>query len=256
METCTVTKIGPGKEFEIGNIPAALTIDHNEVYYYWQHSGLKNAALVHVDAHSDILGGPMPLEDWLKLGNEEDYYKCLTIADFICSAVHYDLLEDVFWINPHSKERRIQYMGSKNSSQFDLRTNIYPSKFGRKIEWRSIHVKEKIISNLDMVGEGIILDIDLDAFCCNKEIENVRCSREHGMIGYEKRINESINLLKELRTRPRLITITQSVGQVVNGVCRRDLVGSMLNETQGYVPLEFLPDVQSKLLTGLQELYG
>ena len=67
--------------------------NHDEAYRIWRDAGVRQATLVHVDAHHDMWWNPEP--------------NSLTIADFICPALKDDLIRQVFWVVPdRTWERR------------------------------------------------------------------------------------------------------------------------------------------------------
>ena len=82
----------------------------------------------------------------------------------------------------------------------------------------------------------MILDIDLDAFCCERELVEVN-KGYNGITGYSRRIDFTLDKLSKL-PRPEIITISRSQG------------------AQVYCPSEFVDDVQDKVLMRLRELYG
>ena len=61
-------------------IPTYVTEMHNENFRYWMQ--LKDSLLLHIDAHSDM---GSPFVNGIET-TEIDFYKNLSIADFICPA--------------------------------------------------------------------------------------------------------------------------------------------------------------------------
>ena len=82
----------------------------------------------------------------------------------------------------------------------------------------------------------MILDIDLDAFCCNSSVYNVPENYD-GVTNFEQRIGKTINILSYLM-KPSLITIARSIGK-----------GGR------YVPSNKVDKVQHLLLQGLKKIY-
>ena len=221
---------------DIAGIPAAITEEHNEVFYHWQKAGFKDTTLLHIDAHHDLFNAAAPFKEKL----DDNYYKDLGIASFICAAVHYGIVSSVYWLNPHESKTRLQDMGSTKSED---RRRIETEVIGHRIDWVSYYNKMlmgegKIITPEDIEFEkNFILDIDLDAFCLQRNIIYFAYKHPDEINNYEKRIDETIEALRRLR-RPDIITITRSQGK---HTC---------------VPPDKVDDVQDYLIEKLKELYG
>lgn len=247
-----LTKDPQGIEHRIGNIPVVIVNDHYEAFHYWEKYKLHNATLLHVDAHPDIFDGVM-------VENPANPELRLNINDFICPAFHYGIVSSIYWINPHSTDRFIQYLGSKNNDGAKLlATKEVPAHAFES--WRRILWDEEKCGKFDGAGyiynphlginvsesqvrnEGdIILDIDLDAFCCDRAIFNVHINYD-GIKGYEDRIERTIGVLKMLK-QPSLITIASSQGAFPD-------IG------RTYVPHDLVDKVQECTLERLNGLYG
>lgn len=269
--------VSPGQETTIKGIPAVITTDHNEVFFYWEKSGLVNTTLLHIDGHNDL--GWAYLKDILRKRNEMDeeeiqkqYYNILDIAGFISPAVHYGVVSSVYWLNPHSENKTLQYMGSLSDKKRSLKTRVIEE--GKVIKekgfsWKRICWSSKYLQpREDKEGEIItsdklkitaqnpfILDIDLDAFCCDREMHNVPKDYD-GVNGYEERINKTLELIKKLR-KPNLITIARSKGDKKVWKCYRpdaiDMEYFALSEK--FVPDEFSKDVEERLIQGLEGIF-
>ena len=93
------------KLIKVGGIHTAITEEHNEVFYFWQMSHMKSATLLHVDAHHDMDGVVSIIGDGLLHDPSNiNYFKSLYVGNFICPAVHYGIVSDVYWLNPHSNK--------------------------------------------------------------------------------------------------------------------------------------------------------
>lgn len=196
----------------IGEIPTTTVDNHNEVVHFWQKAGIKDAAALHVDAHADMSEGCQPMEEVGGLDDPLHYYKALGIGNFLCAAVHHDIISSLYWLNPHSEERNLQDMGSKKNvagiPKLDTKIEERRLRWNRDLE----PSKGRIIQPAEMqLGKPFILDIDLDGFCCNKNI-NYRPSkwRYDGVHDFESRVDQLIQLLRGKNT-PDIITIVKSV---------------------------------------------
>lgn len=244
----------PGETRLIGEIPIAITEEHQQVFPYWQTSGLENITLIHIDTHDDLSDQDIPNS---RLNN--DYYKKLGIGNFICPAFHYKIINDMFWISPftknHEKFAYIQYLDQSITKTKQIKnkikwadTNFNPNsesfyeKEGKLGKVLTIKEFEKHFKNDNNNGRSYILDIDLDAFA--KEIYGHRDIVETikalnpgiGIEGWRKRMKETKNLLKKI-PKPHLITITRSQGE------------------KPYVPSHLVDEIQEKTINFLKRLY-
>lgn len=222
------------------SVPTYIVGEHNESFHYWQKHGLRDTTLLHVDAHSDMGDCCYSLEK-LELEDPLDYYKSLCITNFLCAAVHYEIVSSLYWLNPHSLVLRLQDMGSKNKKEEPTLNTSYDDG---AIQWNRSYPSNlgKIIQPEDIeIGEQFILDIDLDAFCCNKTINFVRDYFEDydGVTNYGLRMDEFIDVLGVLR-KPDLITISRSVGDCESSI---------------FVPLDKVNNVRARLVRKLKKLY-
>jgi len=279
--------IPPGRQTTIGQIPVAITDDHNEVYYYWQDWKVQDAVLFHVDAHPDTNRGAPPLDELLvrELGDRLNYFLCLDLNNFVGAAFYDGICSSMYWLNPHS-ERRLQYMGSNlleekerclwaylsrrylNYEHIVLRAD--PLLFDEDNNYQGIVKKPGELSFND--GQQLLLDFDLDAFCCSTaDIAGVPKAYRAGKCGvqnYTQRIEETLEILAGLGKIPTGITITRSSGKRIEfispfmEVTRRcgtrkwdDTLGRYYFQTNNFVPPELVAQVEKQLLTGLERLY-
>ncbi len=96
-----------GKQFSkllvINNIPTVITNNHNENFYYWQL--ISHATTLHIDAHPDM-------GDWIPCRKDKKtYHQELSICNFLSAGVHYNHIYEIYWLNPHSRKRRLHDVG-------------------------------------------------------------------------------------------------------------------------------------------------
>jgi len=199
---------------KIAGIPTEFNHRHNLSFHNWKN--VKDATLLHIDAHAD-------LSDDVNVNTRdslEQYCSDFAIYQPICPAIHEGIVSDVYWVNPHLKnhpdenanKRWIQYIGSKEK---ELETKVK----NNKIKWAGFNIpygegtpiKPNEI-NLGNENKPFILDIDLDAFCCQRSIffmtkDAYKTSALSDY--YKEKVDETIEVLKDLK-KPDLITITSS----------------------------------------------
>ena len=221
----------PGRVLEIAGIPTAVTEDHSQVFYFWQSSGLKGADLFHIDAHADMNSGvDVMLED-------------LDNINFICTAVHFGIVSGVYWLNPHSEKRKLQDLGSRLGGQ---RRKLAPYVVGERIWWEEEKCEisggcGRVIMPWEIIISGnLILDIDLDAFCCPNPDNAVRS--QYNTRNWRQKIAETAGLLSGLK-KPSIITITRSQG----------LEGDIMDS---YVPAGLVDYVEEETLKRLRAVYS
>ncbi|MEK6833343.1 MAG: UPF0489 family protein [Nanoarchaeota archaeon] len=261
----------PGRELKISDIPTVITEAHYEVFPFWQKSKIKGASLVHIDSHCDTADFVRPYSFERIRNLPLDYYKKLKIDNFICPAVHYGIINELFWVSPikneielHKKDY-INYYGDKTfngkENIKDFKTeekiipfpNYYPSK--KYIHWiGGIGGEKRTLSNgLPILQEEIyfdsrpiILDIDLDAFACN--VINTKATVQSSYFlelcwmefpgSWEQRVYDTEeNILKKM-PKPRIISITRSQKPVQ------------------YVPKDKVDSVEKRVIFGLEKIFN
>ncbi|MBW2982066.1 UPF0489 family protein [Candidatus Woesearchaeota archaeon] len=220
----------------LAKIPIAITEEHNEVYYHWEKSGIKDATLFHIDYHADT--------SHAELKADFSSYKDLSIVNFICAAVHKRIVSSMYWLDPYSP-CQLSDMGSTIP---DNRKSLKTKVQGNAITWEDKELNNSRIDDITFditvpkidTQSQLILDIDLDAFAMKGEEE-----------GYKDRIDATIEFLNIMKTikKPDLITITRSQGPDKPS---KEKPSSL----RVFVEPEIVDDVQEYLLLRLIELYG
>ncbi|MDO8511524.1 MAG: UPF0489 family protein [Nanoarchaeota archaeon] len=235
----------PGTLKSIGEIKTALVDDHHEAFYWWWNSELESATLFHVDGHDDMSEAIVDRQ----IKGAEDY-KSLNIANFICPAVHHGIISHIYWLNPHSKERTLLDYGTPKTffSKRDVILNEQNYKYGwdyhdgdmiRKGNVKIMPLDGFSIRKSIPKKRPLILDIDLDAFCCHRNSTLGKSKDYKGALGFEERINQTMNVLAQL-PKPDLITIASSQGD---------------GKYRCYVPPFMVGDVSRYLALNLRTLY-
>ena len=236
-----ILQTAPGVLTFTGEIKTALVDDHHEAFYWWWDSKLKGATLFHVDGHDDMSEAVVDY----KIKSAEDYAQ-LNIANFICPAVNHGIISSIYWFNPHS-EKRLQYLG-KPITSFSERDGILEEQDYAHYGWGFFEEKRIWQRNGELMAADkinvpsdlpLILDIDLDAFCCHRNSSIGRSEKYEGVFGFENRVDQTIEVLTRL-PRPNLITIAHSQGDETN---------------RCYVPPSMVNDVSSYLALNLRKLY-
>ncbi len=243
----------------IAGIPAGIVNNHNEVLYYWVKSGITGATLFRVDAHHDLLDYyAYPLSCNLTLKS----YKEFSIANFNCPAVQQQIINSIYWHNPHSQERKLQDLGTTREEAGRRKIGVTVVErvlccSSRQLYiWADTQVRRELYRGIGTVispteikisnGKPLIADFDLDGFCCDAKDSIDFLSRGpyfsgyyDGVFGFEARVDESIAILKQL-PKPELITVARSVGH---------------ENFQRYVPADKVDQVQECLIEKLKQIY-
>jgi hypothetical protein len=227
----------PGLETEIGGIKTAVTEVHQEVLYYWLKYNLENATLLHIDAHPDLV-------DHVKLYKKEvlTQHRHYLNDQYICPSFFHKILSSMYWYNPHEKElKRVSTTKDKSGNKI-IRVKTESNPFWVTAYWEGeLKYLEDNVDFYNIKTENqLILNIDLDAFCCNKN------AYQRGVIpnfdtinGYEERIKRTAEILKTLKN-PEVITISRSSSK----------------DKYVYVPDAKVDDVQACLLDNLISIYS
>ena len=129
--------------------------NHDQAYYVWRNSGVKNQVLVHIDAHHDMW--------WI------DDNSSITIANFICPALKEDIVAEVYWVVPDAtwrsarSRRAVRQHLRKILKKYPTKTPCVETAAGRISA--SVLGKPLTVCSLDMLpvfDQSVLLDIDTD----------------------------------------------------------------------------------------------
>lgn len=241
VESLEMTEYSLGLRVGVEGIPTYVTDNHNMNAYWWAKHGIRNAEVFRIDAHPDMRDSAQVCgSGW----NKPDYWdELVNIANFNCTAFYYSLVSSFYWLNPLSHV--LQDLGARNEEdRHKLAAKVDNGEIvwgAECIDWtRSFHDGERDIGFLEKVKiKGpFILDVDLDGFACSQDLPfYIPCDR---VKGWERRMDETFDVLKSLKRKPNLITITRSYGEVV---------------FKRFVPIELVDEIQQRFVRGLGEIY-
>ncbi|GAH54159.1 unnamed protein product, partial [marine sediment metagenome] len=217
------SKIEDASVREISGIPLIITEEHQQVFPFWDYSDVRDATLIHVDSHPDLADEAPTSLNIFGSNLSLKYHKKLHVGNFICPAVHYGFIHDIFWISPFCKgsEHDDLYIQHIDKDSLKTKNGVH------YIKWKDIEFSEKSRksgASFDVEGyrkgaslstnrlkkiltnnNSFILDIDLDAFA--KEFYGPRAYIEifkalnpgAGIDGWEKGLNKLLNFLREFQ---------------------------------------------------------
>lgn len=171
------------REAQDKTIPLVLVEEHHEAFYVWHYAVRKGwmaaegNTLLHFDAHSDMalprLRRPLDsIGDLIDLA--EFTYRELNIGDFIWPAVYQGFFNRVLWVRYRQKLSeggwRTILIGSKNRqrTEFFTASSLTSSPYAGAEDIRSVDYAPMSTEECLKTDQPIVLDIDLDYFCCNE----------------------------------------------------------------------------------------
>lgn len=177
------------------DLPIFCFNEHHEAFYFWHKARLEGylagaTDLVHIDAHDDM-APPLQFSESIYPKEQSDsatleFYRRftfsqLTISNFILPAILSGVVRNVYFVYPGWRKFKPARKFTTIGSAFGEGTVI---KHGVKISRAAHPLLHKAIPDLTpyyyMSGEArhlprnrqVILDIDLDYFCCRDSITN------------------------------------------------------------------------------------
>ena len=113
------------KETEIRSIPTVIVDPHNEVFSFWMKVENEPAWLLHIDKHEDD-ADEAPVFNETRNGprwspeqiiRAVDYARNLRIDKFICSAMHKEIVDRVYWWDPRQDDPRYRNLRLYDQSE-------------------------------------------------------------------------------------------------------------------------------------------
>ena len=212
------------KEIEIQSIPTVIVDPHNEVFPFWLKVENGPALLLHIDKHPDDSSGA-PIFNEIKNGprwskeqitKAVDYSKnILNEVNFICPAMHKEVIGCVYWYDPRLDELRTYGQLMKKSLSSEKSLNETSTRTDGTTHWGIGHqsypdsIRRLLTDSKAEVGKSnrpIILDIDLDSFLYVRDIISNEDPNDLIFIRLEK----VRKFLEGMGKKPALITIARS----------------------------------------------
>ena len=183
------------EDFFIDNIFVSVNKTIDDVIKSWEN--LERATLLNIGRHHSM--------------GEYVSGESVDITNFLCSPFHEGKIGVIYWLNPHSKTKRLKSFGSNcYLGEMDYGENLSTEEEDGNISWDTIWGRKKI--NVTE-GEGKVIEpskvkygfdkrfvitINLDAFCC-KEATFFTPRGYDGETNWKQRVDEAMDILKVLK---------------------------------------------------------
>jgi len=238
-------------------IPIKTVEDHHEAYYFWRGLGMRNAVLLHFDAHIDLELDP-PIESVMTADTKEGLKRrfetylrfkerCrgerdpIDPGNYIYSAMRDGIVSDFYWIIPGDRGeldrslekvkdilRRISSRGASPAGEAAYSGGILTTK---------IYNRDLVVTTIEDLPRGIdnaLIDIDTDYLTT----DTIRRSDPRTCIG--KRIpwlwpDRFVAELGRKRIEPLCVTVSYSVNGGYTPIIYKflgDEVSALLNDAK------------------------
>jgi len=279
-------------------IPSVVVEEHHEAFYVWQYA-VQNAwtapsgnTLLHVDSHADI-SSPRLRRSLGSLADLTDFYHFtyseLDIGNFILPAVYLGVFDRILWLKYQhsasasgSRQLAICARNEHGSEFLTAKSSEFPDEMSpadlRRFEYRYV-----MASHEAQPAEHLVLDIDMDYFCCNdfpvlanREVEITAASYEEfhrnryhflrispgAKVSAVKREGSYWLIYEDLPGRSHgpfsEISIQERIREFVNylsGYSSPELIVLCRSVHSGYLPREMHSFVETNLIAALEEQY-
>ena len=280
--------------------------EHHEAFFIWNYGyfhGLINPrgnTLLHVDAHDDMCAGGLPLylnglEE--NLSEISDFtYRNLGIANFIVPAVYQGIFNRVYWMKSHNSYKgkvKNMYVSSYNSEGRFFKKGEVNDLFNIKLQQlNSRWGKHQFFTYQEMGVDGnfrsshpLVLDIDLDYFCCDNSLSSVEkkieitkdayqqfCSNRYhwfktmsaSVFSVEEKSGHYYLYCQELQETPEVQIVPQEmiekrINRFVEFLKQNEVYPQMIDicrsRYSGYTPAEQWEFIEKRLIDALSSLF-
>jgi hypothetical protein len=192
-------------------IPLVTVEEHHESFYVWNYAVQRGwlmasgNTLLHADSHADLSLPRLrrPLDSIGDLADLAEFtYQELNIGNFIWPAVYQGLFNRVLWLRYRHKRIeggwRSVLIGAKNhhKTEFFTASSLTSTPYEavtdvRRIEYAPVTTQECIKTD-----QPVVIDIDLDYFCCNEHPRLPVLEVETTKAEYEKFTNDPYHFLR------------------------------------------------------------
>ena len=272
--------------------------EHHEAFYVWQYA-VENAwtapsgnTLLHVDSHADM-SSPRLRRSLNSLVDLSDFYEFtyreLDIGNFILPAVYQGLFDRILWLKyQHSasasgsrqlaicarNQQGTEFLTAKSS---ELPDEMAPADL-RRFEYSYVTARQE-----PHPAEHLVLDIDMDYFCCNdfpiltnRQVEITAASYEEfhrnryhflrispgAKVSAVEREGRYWLIYEDLPGRPHgpfsETSIQERIEEFVHylaGYVAPELIVLCRSVHSGYLPRELHSFVETNLITALEKQY-
>jgi hypothetical protein len=199
------------KQLQNITIPLVAVEEHHETFYVW-HYAVRNGwlapggnTLLHVDSHAD-LSLPRLRRSLDSIGDMADLanftYEELNIGNFIWPAVYQGLFNRILWLRYRHKLNeggwRSLLIGAKNRSrtEFFTASSLASTPYADSTEVRRIEYSPVTTQEYLKTDQPVVIDIDLDYFCCNEHPRLPVLEVETTKAEYEKFLYDPYHFLR------------------------------------------------------------
>jgi len=164
-------------------IPLVAVEEHHEAFYVWNYAVRKGwlmasgNTLLHADSHADLSLPRLrrPLESIGDLADLAEFtYQELNIGNFIWPTVYQGLFSRILWVRYRHKLAeggwRSVLIGAKNhhKTEFFTASSLASTPYEAVTDVRSIEYAPVTTQECLKTDQPVVIDVDLDYFCCNE----------------------------------------------------------------------------------------